>query len=433
VTNQAPPQKNGLDAATASRRRRAPSLTTQIFVGLVAGIAIGHLVPGVGVAIKPLADIFLRMIRMILAPLLFSMLVVGLAGTADVKAVGRIGLKAVVYFQIMTTLALILGAALVNIFQPGAGLQIPIGSASAEMAQLVQRQASLWDLLVQLVPTSVVDAMARGDILQIVVFSTVFGIAVAAIGQRGKPVVQVLESLAQTMFTFTRYVMVFAPIGVMAAIASTIGARGFGILLTLGKFILLLYAGLAIFVLLGIGAVSRLIRVPFFTFLRAIREPLLIGFTTASSPAALPKALEVMERFGAPRSIVGFVLPTGASFNMAGSALYLSMASVFVAQLAGIHLTFSQQLVLLLTVMVTSKGAGGGTRSALVLLTATLSTVGLPIEGVAILLSFDQVVDMGRTALNVMGNCMAAAAIARWEGVFDDRRMRASVDDEAGP
>jgi len=402
-----------------------PDVTTQIFIGLLLGIAVGYLWPQFGVAIKPLADAFLRMIKMIIAPLLFSTLVVGIAGTGDIKSMGRIGLKAIVYFEVATTIALFLGLAIVNIFKPGAGLAMPIGADTAAAAAMVQSQQHAWDIFLHLFPTSVIDAMARGDILQVVVFSLFFGIALAAIGPKGQPVLDVLESTAQAMFKFTGYVMAFAPIGVFAAIAATVGGKGLAILFTLGKLVALMYFGLALFVLIVVGGVAYLVRVPFLTFVKAIREPFLIAFTTASSEAALPKSLEVMERFGVPKNIVGFVLPTGYSFNLDGTTLYLSLASVFVAQLAGIEMTVGQQLVMMLTLMLTSKGVAGVPRAALVVLTATLTQFGLPLEGAAILLGIDQIMDMGRTAVNVMGNCLATVVVARWEGVFDDAKMRA--------
>ena len=408
---------------------RVPGITTQIFIGLLLGVLVGYLWPGLGVAIKPLADAFLRMIKMIIAPLLFATLVVGIAGTGDITSMGRIGLKAIVYFEAATTIALFLGLAIVNIFKPGAGLAMPIGADTAAAAAMAQNQQHAWDIFLHLFPTSVIDAMARGDILQLVVFSLFFGIALAAIGPKGQPVVAVLESTAQAMFRFTGYVMAFAPIGVFAAIASTVGGKGLAILFTLGKLIALMYFGLAIFVLIVVGGVSYLIRVPFLAFVKAVREPFLIAFTTASSEAALPKALEVMERFGVPKNIVGFVLPTGYSFNLDGTTLYLSLASVFVAELAGVPMTFGRQLVMMLTLMLTSKGVAGVPRAALVVLTATLTQFGLPLEGAAILLGIDQIMDMGRTAVNVMGNCIATAVVARWEGVFDDAKMRAFAGD----
>jgi proton glutamate symport protein len=404
--------------------KRVP-LTTQIFIGLVVGIVVGYVWPDFGVGVKPIADAFLRMIKMIIAPLLFATLVVGIAGTGDLKSMGRIGLKAIVYFEAATTVALFLGLFLVNTFKPGAGLAIPIGGDTKALAAMAQNQQHAWDIFLHLFPTSVVDAMARGDILQLVVFSTFFGIALAAIGSKGQPVLDVLDGTAHVMFKFTGYVMAFAPIGVFAAIAATVGGKGLGILFTLGKLVALMYVGLLVFVIIVVGGVSYLIRVPFLTFVKAIREPFLIAFTTASSEAALPKALEVMERFGVPKNIVGFVLPTGYSFNLDGSTLYLSLASVFVAQIAGVEMSIGQQLVMMLTLMLTSKGVAGVPRAALVVLTATLTTFNLPLEGAAILLGIDQILDMGRTAVNVMGNCIATAVVARWEGVLDDSQIRA--------
>jgi proton glutamate symport protein len=426
--------KGELQPDRVVRARRAswvPGLTTQIFIGLVVGIVIGYVAPAFSVAIKPLADAFLRMIKMIIAPLIFSTLVVGIAGTGDLKTMGRIGLKAIGYFELATTVALFVGLGLVNLFTPGAGLALPIGGNAAAVAAIAQNQQHAWDIFLHLFPTSVVDAMARGDILQLVVFSIFFGIALAAVGAKGKPVVELLDSTAHVMFKFTAYVMAFAPVGVFAAIAATVGGKGLGILFTLGKLVALMYVGLVVVVLVVVAGTAILIRVPFLMFLKAVREPFLIAFTTASSEAALPSALTVMERFGVPNHIVAFVLPTGYSFNLTGTTLYLSLASVFVAQLAGVPMTFGQQLVMMLTLMLTSKGVAGVPRAALVVLTATLTQFGLPLEGAAILLGIDQIMDMGRTAVNVMGNCIATAVVARWEGVFDDRQMRAFAAEKA--
>jgi len=402
---------------------RFPGLTTQIFLGLVTGIVLGAVWPEIGVAIRPLADLFLRMIKMIIAPLIFSTLVVGIAGTGDLRAVGRIGVKAILWFELATTVALAIGLALVNLLQPGAGVVLTHADTSSVAAMAGQQQSG-WDILLHMVPTSVVDAMAKGDILQVVVFSSFFGVALAAIGPRGTPVVTFLDAVAQVMFRFTGYVMRFAPLGVMAALAATVGGKGLGILWTLGKLVFTMYLGLVIFVILVIGGAALVARVPFLAFVRAVREPFLIAFTTASSEAALPKSLEVMERFGVPKRIASFVLPTGYSFNLDGSTLYLSVASIFVAQLAGVHLSLGQQLVMMLTLMVTSKGVAGVPRASLVILAATLTTFNLPLEGAAILLGVDQLLDMGRTAVNVMGNCLATVVVARWEGEFDDERMR---------
>jgi proton glutamate symport protein len=419
---------NAPDARTgAGPRGMRLSGPARIFIGLVLGIAVGWLWPSFAVSVRPLADIFLRMIKMIVAPLLFSTIVVGIAGSGDLKSLGRIGLKAIIYFEVATTIALVIGLVLVNVFHPGAGLAMPLGTETANVAALPQTQPHGWDLLLHLFPTSVVDAMARGDILQVVVFATFFGVAVAALGVKGKPVFDVMEAVALAMFKVTDYVMWFAPVGVFAAIGATVGGKGIAVLLTLGKLVLLMYAGLALFVLLVIGGASYLARVPFLAFASAVREPFLLAFSTASSEAALPDALEVMERFGVPRNIVAFVLPTGYSFNLDGTTLYLSLASIFVAQMAGVSLTMGQQVMMMLTLMLASKGVAGVPRGALVVLTGMLTQFGLPLEGAAILLGIDQVLDMGRTGVNVMGNCIATVVVARWEGVFDDERMRGFV------
>jgi len=418
-----PPVPAGTTTAPVSGRR-VPGLTTQIFIGLVVGVLLGAVWPDVAVAIRPLADVFLRMIKMIIGPLLFATLVVGIAGTGDLKAMGRIGLKAIVYFEIVTTIALFLGLAVVNVLRPGEGVGLPVAANTSELAAMSGRQQGAWDIVLHLFPTSVIEALANNDILQVVVFSTFFGVAVAAVGAKGRPVLDLLESVAQVMFKFTGYVMLFAPVGVMAAMAATVGGKGLGILFTLGKLVLTMYLGLAIFVLVVIVSVALIIRVPLGRFVRTVREPVLIAFTTASSEAALPKALEVMERFGVPKNIVAFVLPTGYSFNLDGTTLYLSMASIFVAQLAGIDLTIGQQLVMMLTLMLTSKGVAGVPRAALVVLMATVTTFGLPLEAAFLLLGVDQILDMGRTAVNVLGNCMATVVVARWEGVLDDTAVR---------
>ena len=394
--------------------RRWPSLTAQIIAGLVAGILVGAVWPSAGVAVKPLADIFLRLIRMIVVPLVFSTLVVGIANAGDLKAMGRIGLKAIVYFEAATTVALFLGLGLVNVFKPGVGVALPAAAGAA--GGIAGGEVHGWDLLIRIFPTSVFDAAARGDVLQVVVFATLFGAGLSAIGERGRTLVSVLDATALVMFKVTGYVMMFAPVGVFAAIAATVGAHGVGVLATLGKLVALMYVALGLFVIIVLGGVASMIRVPFLKFMNAIRQPLLIAFTTASSEAALPTAFESMERFGVPQSIVGFVLPAGYSFNLDGSTLYLSLCSVFVAQMAGVHLSLSQQLMMMLTLMLASKGVAGVPRGALVVLTATLGQFGLPLEGAVLLLGVDQLLDMGRTTVNVMGNCMATVVVARWEG-----------------
>jgi proton glutamate symport protein len=329
---------------------------------------------------------------------------------------GRIGLKAIVYFELATTAALFLGRTLVNMFKPGEGIGTPLVAADASVAAMAGAQVHGWDLIVRMFPTSFADAMARGDVLQVVVFAIFFGAGLSAIGARGTTLVDVLDATAHVMFKVTDFVMLFAPVGVFAAIAATVGANGLGILAVLGRLVALMYVALAIFVVVVLGGVSRMIGVSFLKFVGAVREPLLIAFTTASSEAALPTAYEAMERFGVPSSIVGLVIPAGYAFNLDGSTLYLSLASIFVAQMAGIHLSWPQQLTMMLTLMLASKGVAGVPRGALVVLTATLGQFGLPLEGAVLLLGVDQLLDMGRTMVNVMGNCMATVVVARWEG-----------------
>ena len=388
------------------------SLTAWIFIGMAAGVALGAFAPGVARQLGPVSAIFLRLIRSIIAPLIFGTLVFGIAGGGDLKRMGRIGLKAIVYFEIVTTFALFLGLAAVNLVRPGAGMKL--AQTSAEAA-LPQQSPGTGSIVEHVFPASIVDAMARGDVLEIVVFAFLFGAACAAVGAKAKPVVEFCESLAEVMFRYTRYVMYLAPLGVGAAIAVTVGSKGFGVLFSLGKLILTMYAAQVLFVALVLGAVVLLVRIPVGAFYRAVREPFLIAFSTASSEAALPVALENMERFGVPKHIVAFVIPTGYSFNLDGSTLYLSLASVFVAQAAGVNLSFGQQLLMMLTLMLTSKGVAGVPRAALVILAGTLSTFRLPMEGVAVLLGIDALMDMARTSVNVVGNCLASAVVARWE------------------
>jgi len=389
------------------------SLTTWIFLGMAGGVALGVLAPGFAARLGPVSNVFLRLIRSIIAPLVFGTLVAGMAGAGDVRRMGRIGIKALVYFEVITTLALFLGLGAVNLVRPGDG--VPIASTGAETA-LAPNQAGLAALIEHIVPASLIDAMARNDILQVVVFSFLFGAACAAIGAKSAPVVSFCSALADVMFRYTRYVMYLAPLGVGAAIAVTIGSKGIGVLFGLGKLIATMYAAQALFVIVVLGAVVALFRIPAARFYRAVREPFAIAFSTASSEAALPLALENMETFGVPKHIVGFVLPTGYSFNLDGTTLYLSLASVFVAQAAGVHLSFGEQLLMMLTLMLTSKGVAGVPRAALVILAGTLTTFRLPAEGVSILLGVDALLDMARTSVNVVGNCLASAVVARWEG-----------------
>jgi proton glutamate symport protein len=407
------------------------SLTAWIMIGLVVGGVIGYVQPEWGNKLYFLRDIFLNLIKSVIAPLVFSTLVVGIAGGGDLKKVGRMGVKALVYFEIVTTIALFIGLAVVNLTRPGVGVTLaaPITSTVQQIGE--NHPKTLIETIVHIFPASIVDAMVRGDVLQIVAFAVLFAMAVSAIGEKGKPILRAMESLSQIMFRFTSYVMMFAPIGVGAAMAHTIGTHGLGVLVNLGKLIGSLYLALILFVVLVLGTVAVLFRVPIRKFLKAVREPATIAFATTSSESALPKAMESMERLGVPPRIVGFVMPTGYSFNLDGTTLYLAMASVFVAQAAeattGVHMGWGQQIVMMLTLMVTSKGVAAVPRASLVILLATLNTFlpgGIGPIGVAVIFGVDELMDLGRTCVNVIGNCLATCVVARWEGELDDQRAR---------
>ena len=402
------------------RALKKPSLTAWIFIAMAAGVAVGAFLPDIAKTkeMAALAQVFLRLIKSILAPLLFGTLVAGMAGHGGLRTMGRIGLKALVYFEVVTTFALFIGLAAVNLTRPGDGIHI---QRTAAESQVAHSGASLETLLDHTFPASVVDAMAKGEVLQIVVFSLLFGAACAAIGVKAKPVVDFCASLAEVMFRYTKYIMYAAPVGVFAAMAYAIGSNGTGVLFSLGKLVLTLYGALVVFVVVVLGAVAVIARIPIVRFLRAVREPWMIAFSTAASEAALPIALENMEEFGVPKHIVAFVLPAGYSLNLDGSTLYLSLAAVFVAQAAGVTLTIGQQLIMLLTLMLTSKGVAGVPRASLVILAGTLASFQLPVEGVAVLLGVDVLMDMVRTSVNVLGNCLASAVVARWEGVSFSR------------
>jgi proton glutamate symport protein len=388
------------------------SLTAWILIGLVAGIAFGAAFPGAAKDLGLLGTVFLRLIKSIIAPLLFGTLVCGIAGTGSAKTMGRIGGKAILYFEIVTTIALFVGLGFANFIKPGAGVQLK-GSA----AGIATANSGLAAILEHTFPTSIIKSMADGEVLQIVVFAFLFGTACATLGGKAEPVVKFCESLSEVMFKYTGYIMYFAPLGVFGAMAATVGDKGLGVLVNLGKLVLTLYTAEVFFVVVVFGSVAAIAGIPVKRFFQHVKGPFLLAFSTASSEAALPSALENMEKMGVPKHIVAFVLPTGYSFNLDGSTLYLTLAAMFVAQAANIHVPFTTQLVMMLTLMLTSKGVAGVPRASLVVLAGTLASFGLPVEGIAVILGVDTLMDMARTSVNVLGNCLATAVVARWEGV----------------
>jgi proton glutamate symport protein len=390
------------------------SLTPWIFAGMLLGAELGHELGKSAANLQVLSGIFLKLVKTIVAPLIFSTLVVGIASHSNLKQVGRMGIKALLYFELVTTVALFIGLGAINLTQAGVGVPQPSAAASAAVAAQPQKWT---DIVLHIFPENIAKSVAEGQILQIVVFSVIFGIALAQIGEeKRRPMLAFCESLSELMFKFTNIVMLSAPIGVAGAMAYTVGTMGFGVMGNLVKLLLTLYAALIVFVLGVLLPIALIARLPLKRFVRAVAEPFSIAFATASSEAALPRALENMEAFGVPKQIVAFVLPTGYSFNMDGSTLYLSLASIFVAQAAGIHLTFGQQLIMVFTLMVTSKGVAGVPRAVLVILLGTLDSFHLPVWPVLVILGIDQFMDMARTATNVLGNCLASAVVARWEG-----------------
>ncbi|MBP6673564.1 MAG: cation:dicarboxylase symporter family transporter [Bacteroidetes bacterium] len=403
------------------------SLTKQILLGLVFGILLGWLAPEFSKETAFLRTIFLNLIKVIIAPLIFGSIVAGIAGGGSAKKVGRIGWKSLLYFEIVTTLALAVGLIVVNITGPGYGVELR--GDNVNLGKIAENHPmTLTETLVHAFPSNIIDSMMRNDVLQIVVFSVIFAFAVSAMGKKGEPILHLADSLSQVMFKFTSYIMLFAPFGIGAAMAVTVGHMGIGVLVNLGMLVATLYLALIIFVVVVLGTVIYIIKLPLKQYIKAIKEPFTLAFVTTSSESALPKLMEVMERIGVPKRIVGFVIPTGYSFNLDGSTLYLAVASVFVAQasetVTGIHFGWDQQILLMLTLMITSKGIAAVPRASLVVLFAALHSFGLPPEGVAVIFAVDELMDMARTSVNVLGNGLACAVIARWEGEFDDHKAK---------
>jgi proton glutamate symport protein len=415
----APAQKNGgLFGLT---------LTQWIVVAMVVGIALGALFPEAGRAahggvaasdLRPLSNIFLRMIKSLIVPLLLSTLVIGIAGHGDdMKKVGRLALRSIVYFEVVTTLALAVGLLAVNLVKPGAGVRLP--AEAGEAAQFAGKTPTLSGVLEHTVPQSFFEAAAQNEVLQVVFFAILFAVALSKVEGRPKAVMLgFFESLSEVMFKFVGLVMAFAPIGIGAAIAVTVSRSGLGVLVNLAKLVGTLYGALVVFLVAVLVPVALLMRVPLARFVRAVREPALIAFSTASSEAALPRAMQAMEAIGVPRRIVAFVMPTGYSFNLDGSTLYLAIASVFAAQAAGVDMPLGTQLLMMLTLMLTSKGVAAVPRASLVILSGALTNFNLPLSAVAVILGVDALMDMARTSVNLVGNCLATVVMARWEGEF---------------
>ena len=393
---------------------RKKSLTTWILVSMVIGAEIGHDLPEVGVQLQLFSKIFLRLIKTIIAPLLFSTLVVGIAGHSSLKQVGRMGWKSLLYFEVVSTVALFIGLAAIHISKAGVGINLPVVDHGP--VEEVKRQ-TFQEVVLHIFPENIARAIYEGQVLQIVVFSILFGIAVAMLKEKFKgPMVRFAESLSETMFKFTNLIMFFAPVAVGAAIAYTVGHMGLGVLVNLFKLLITLYVALIVFMLVVLLPIALFFRIPVRRFIKAVAEPTTIAFATTSSESALPRAMENMEAFGVPRKIVAFVLPTGYSFNLDGSTLYLSLAAIFVAQAAGIHMSIQQQLLMMFTLMLTTKGIAAVPRASLVILMGTAVSFGLPVEPIFIILGIDELMDMARTSVNVVGNCLASAVVARWEG-----------------
>jgi len=406
---------------------RKKSLTTWIFISMVIGAEVGHDFSKFAVSLQLISNIFIRLIKTIIAPLIFATLVFGIAGHANLKQVGRMGWKSIIYFEIVSTIALFIGLAAINISEAGVGVKMNI-PVNNEMV-LEAKAQTFYETVLHAFPENIAKSIYEGQVLQIVVFSIIFGIAVAMMQERNRrPMLTFCESFSEAMFKFTNVVMFFAPVAVGAAIAYSVGHMGMEILFNLFKLLATLYVALAVLLIFVMLPIALIFRIPVINFCKAVSEPASIAFATTSSESALPRAMEIMERFGVPRKIVSFVIPTGYSFNLDGTTLYLSLATIFVAQVANIHIPIEKQLVIILTLMLTSKGVAAVPRASLVILLGTAASFGLPIEPIFIILGIDELMDMARTSVNVVGNCLATCVIARWEGEFDDNAAKNFVN-----
>ncbi|MCM3033209.1 cation:dicarboxylase symporter family transporter [Niallia taxi] len=405
------------------------TLAYQILVGLVLGIIVGAVFygnPGVEKYLQPIGTVFLNMIKMIVVPIIISTLVIGVAGTGDLKKLGKLGGKSLIYFEVVTTIAIIVGLLAANIFQPGDGIDMSSLSKGnidqyVETTEEVQSHGML-DILVSIVPSNIFQAMAEADMLAVIFFSVVFGLGVAAIGDKGKPVLAFFEGVADAMFWVTNFIMKFAPFGVFALIGVTVSKFGVESLLPLGKLMILVYATMIFFIIVVLGGIAKLVGINIFHLMKVLKDEMLLAYSTSSSESVLPKVIEKMEKFGCPKDIVSFVVPTGYSFNLDGSTLYQALAALFIAQMYGIELSITEQITLVLVLMVTSKGIAGVPGVSFVVLLATLGTVGIPLEGLAFIAGIDRLLDMARTVVNVVGNSLAAVVMSKWEGRFDSKQ-----------
>ncbi|WP_316572746.1 glutamate/aspartate:proton symporter GltP [Neobacillus sp. YIM B06451] len=407
-------------------------LAWQILIGLIVGIAVGAVFyqnPSVQAYLQPIGTIFIRLIKMIVVPIVISSIIVGVAGVGDIKKLGKLGGKTLLYFEIITTIAIIVGLLAANIFQPGTGIDMgsltkgDIGSYMSTTEEV--KSHSMADTFINIVPTNIIDSLARGDMLAIIFFSVFFGLGVAAIGERGKPVLAFFQGTADAMFYVTNQIMKFAPFGVFALIGVTVSKFGVSSLVPLSKLVILTYGTMVFFVLVILGLTARIFKINIFHLFTILKDELILAYSTASSETVLPKLMEKMEKYGCPKAITSFVIPTGYSFNLDGSTLYQALAAIFIAQMYGIDLSLGQQISLLLVLMVTSKGIAGVPGVSFVVLLATLGTVGIPLEGLAFIAGIDRILDMARTAVNVVGNSLAAIVMSKWEKQFDETKATA--------
>lgn len=405
-------------------------LAWQILIGLILGIIVGAVFyknPAVSTYLKPIGDIFIRLIKMIVAPIVVSSLVIGIAGSGDVKKIGKLGIKTIVYFEVVTTAAILIGLLIANVFKPGKGVNMAelVKSDIHTYVDTAQKSShGMMDTFVNIVPTNIFQSLANGELLAIVFFSVLFGLGVSAIGEKGRPVVLFFQGVAETMFWVTNNIMKFAPFGVFALIGVTVSKFGVTSLIPLGKLVIAIYVAMLIFVFIVLGGIAKMCGTSIFSILKVLKDEIILAFSTASSETVLPKLIEKMENFGCSKGVTSFVIPVGYTFNLDGSTLYQSLATIFIAQMFGIDLSIGTQIMIVLVLMVTSKGMAGVSGASLVVLLATLGSVGLPIEGVALIASIDRILDMVRTAVNVVGNSLAAIVMSKWEGQYDNEKAK---------